>query len=282
MNKVVEKNTKRTPIGVAGCGAMGLPMARNLLKAGFDVWGYDVRPLPEFGDFSIRMIEDPDEFSNRCSTIISVVRNWQQTKELCFGEQGLFNGPSTPDCLIISSTLSPRMITQLQQLLPSNVDLMDAPMSGAPFRAEDGSLTFMLGGDDELAEQARPLFEAMGNKIHHLGGLTTGMTCKVLNNLLAATSVVTVRRVMRDAEKLGLDPKKLLEVSSQSSGASWFGDHFDQISWALEGYSADNTIGILEKDVLSMLDAVSDHPELTEDGFEQAVLVALKNLKSAL
>ncbi len=268
------------PIGIAGCGSMGLPMAINLQKAGFDVWGYDIRPHRDFGVFSTRMIEDPAEFSERCSTVISVVRDWQQTKDLCFEKQGIFIGPSRPDRLIISSTLSPRIIADLRQLLPADVGLMDAPMSGAPFRAEEGTLTFMLGGEDEFVEQCHPLFEAMGNKIHHLGGLTTGMTCKVLNNLLAATSVVTVRRVMKDAEKLGLDPHKLLEVSSQSSGASWFGDHFGQISWASEGYSADNTIGILEKDVLSMLDAVSDHPELTEDGFENAVLKALKNLKS--
>ena len=70
-------------IGMAGCGNMGLPMAKQLQKAGLEVFGFDVRPLPEFGDFQDRMIEDPNEFSDRVDIVFSVVRDWQQTQDLC-------------------------------------------------------------------------------------------------------------------------------------------------------------------------------------------------------
>ncbi|MCK5620876.1 MAG: hypothetical protein KAJ11_01200, partial [Alphaproteobacteria bacterium] len=78
------------PVGIAGCGAMGLPMARSLLAAEFGVYGFDVRPVREFGDFEGRMIADPAEFAARCPTVISVVRDIPQTLELCFGQQALF------------------------------------------------------------------------------------------------------------------------------------------------------------------------------------------------
>lgn len=266
-------------VGVAGCGAMGLPMAQNLAETGFDVCGFDIRPADEFGGFSSQMMLDPRDFSQSCSTVISVVRDWQQTLDLCFEDQALFVGETYPKRLIISSTLSPRVILDLKNLLPDDVDLMDAPMSGASFSAQAGSLTFMIGGRAESLVQTLPLFEAMGDKIHHLGGLSTGMTCKVLNNLLAATSVVAVRRVLEDADRLGLSPSKFLEVSSQSSGANWFGTNFDQIPWANQGHAAENTIGILEKDVTCMLDAVADHPDLLSGGFEETVLEGLRALK---
>lgn len=273
------KVTSAGRIGVAGCGAMGLPMAQNLAKAGFDVCGFDIRPAHEFGDFSSQMVVDSQDFSQSCSAVISVVRDWQQTLDLCFEDQALFSTPNYPKRLIISSTLSPRVILELRKLLPADVDLIDAPMSGASFSAEAASLTFMVGGDTDSVAQTLPLFEAMGDKIHHLGDLSTGMTCKVLNNLLAATSVVAVRRVLKDADRLGLSPAKFLEVSSQSSGGNWFGTNFDQIPWATEGYASENTIGILEKDVTCMLDAVADHPDLVDGGFEKTILDGLRALK---
>lgn len=266
-------------VGVAGCGTMGRPMLENLINSSVDAWGFDTRPLADFGKVGARMIEDATQFSANCDTVISVVRDWQETLDLCFDDQAIFNKRNYPDRLIISSTLSPRLIADLRTRLPEDVDLIDAPMSGAPFRAEEGNLTFMVGGEEKSIAACQPLFDIMGAKTHHLGPLCSGMTCKVLNNLLAATSVVTVRRVMQDAEKLGLSASKLLEVSSQSSGATWFGDHFEQIAWGREGYSPTNTIGILEKDVKSMMDAVSDYPDLTKDGFEDAVLDALRGLK---
>lgn len=269
---------KITTIGVAGCGAMGLPMARNLLAAGFDVSGYDIRPKSDFGEFTNHMLESADALAARCPVVFSVVRDWQQTLDLCFGGRGLFTGETHPEILVISSTLSPKMIRLLRERVPEGTSLIDAPMSGAPFGAEEGTLTFMIGGDAGTVNKLMPAFKAMGSGINPLGDLGAGMTCKVLNNMLAATSVIVVREILKAAKALDFPPEKLLEVAKTSSGATWFGNNLKKISWANEGYSIVNTIGILEKDVNSLLDATGDFPELRINELAHVVIRELRNL----
>lgn len=266
-------------IGIAGCGAMGLPMARSLLAAGFDVWGFDVRPLAEFGDFQPRMVGDPAEFAARCPTVISVVRDIRQTLDLCFDEQALFAREARPRRLVVSSTVSPRFLGELAARLPDGTELVDAPMSGAPVAAREARLTFMVGGMDATVDELMPLFRAMGRTIHHLGKLGAGMTVKVVNNFVAASSVVAVRHAMAAAQALGVAPDLLTQVMAQSSGGTWYGDNFAAIDWAAEGYDPENTIGILEKDVKSFLDALTSLPDF--DGSEQAEQV-IENLRKLL
>ena len=268
-------------VGIAGCGAMGLPMAQRLADAGYEVWGHDVRPVGEFGEFANRMVGDAAGFSERCNIVISVVRDAAQTRALLFGEsQGIVKGLQPPDVLVISSTLSPRFIRHLSKELPEGLALVDAAMSGAPYRARSGTLSFMLGGPDDVLERLTPLFEVMGEDIFRIGPASMGMTAKVLNNYCAATSVVATHRVLGMARALELDERTLLNVMKASSGSNWFADRIDQIDWASEGYSASNTIGIVEKDVESALDAVSEHPAVAHAPLDDALLASLRALES--
>ena len=256
-------------------------MARNLLAAGIDVWGFDVRPVDEFGDFRPRMIADPAEFAARCPTVISVVRDMRQTLDLCFDEQALFARAARPRRLVVSSTVSPRFLGDLAARLPDGAELVDAPMSGAPVAARESRLTFMVGGADATVAELMPLFRAMGREVHHLGPLAAGMTVKVVNNFVAASSVVAVRHAMAAAKALGVAPDLLTRVMAQSSGATWYGDNLAAIDWAAEGYDPGNTIGILEKDVKSFLDALTGLPGF-ENGEQAAqVIENLRGLKPA-
>ena len=248
--------SKSPVVGVAGCGSMGLPMAQALQDAGYEVWGLDVRPASEFGSFQSRMLEDPAEFARRVEVVISVVRDVAQSRELCFDRQALFTRAQYPRRLIVSSTLSPRFMPELRSRLPVDVTLIDAPMSGAPHAARLRKLSFMLGGPDDALDRLTPLFQAMGQHVFRLGPLGAGMTAKVLNNYVASASVVAVRRAYARARELGVDLEALRSVMKASSGSTWFGDHFHDIDWSREGYEADNTIGILEKDIRSGLDAM--------------------------
>jgi len=256
-------------VGVAGCGRMGLPMALALAKGGIDVWGFDVRPASDFASFSGRMIADPRAFAERCQVVFSIVRDQHQTDDLLFGEQALLAGPHGIETLVICSTLSPRYLTALRQRVADRVALVDAPMSGAAVAAEEARLSFMLGGRGETLDALQPLFALMGTRFHRMGGLGAGMTAKVLNNFVAAASVASVRQALAWADQLGIDRDRLLALMNDSSGQTWFGSNFDRIEFARDGYDADNTIGILKKDVESALDAVGADPG---DGLQAAIL----------
>jgi 3-hydroxyisobutyrate dehydrogenase-like beta-hydroxyacid dehydrogenase len=265
----------RPTVGIAGCGTMGLPMAQCLLAAGVDVWGHDVRKADEFGDFAPRMIADPGAFAARCAIVLSVVRDRQQTEDLCFGDQGILRRDDRPDLFVTCSTLSPRAVADLAARMPAGVDFADAPMSGAPFRAAKGTLTFMVGGRDDTVRRLMPLFEVMGDGIHHLGPVGAGMTFKVLNNFVGVIGVVAVRKALASAQALGLDRRRLLDVMAMSSGSTWYGDNIDAIDWSRQGYDPGNTIGIIEKDVKAYLDALDGGG----GAFEAALLDELRALE---
>ncbi len=266
-------------VGVAGCGAMGLPMARRLSLAGFDVLGFDVRAVDEFGDFAPRMVPDPVSFARRCGTIVCVVRDERQTHDLLFDEQNVCASGSAIHTVVLSSTLSPRVVHEVRTRLDVDVTLIDAPMSGAPVGAEAGTLTFMLGGGEEDIARAMPLFQAMGSAHYRCGALGQGMTVKVLNNYVAVSSVVAVRRVLDAARRAGVDTSRLREIMSKSSGATWYGDRFDDIAWSREGYEPGNTIGILEKDLAAAVDVLSEEAGGATAPLDDVLRTALRQLE---
>ncbi len=264
-------------IGVAGCGAMGLPMADCLTNAGFDVRGFDVRPFSDFQGTTVRMYETVDAFADGLDVVVSVVRDRAQTMDLLFDKQALLTRPDPPRTVILSSTLAPQVVREVADRAARTITTLDAPMSGAPYRAEEGTLTFMVGGHDQDVATAMPLFHAMGERVHHLGPLGTGMTCKVVNNFVGVTGVIAVRKALAAAMHLGLSPAKLLEVMTVSSGATWYGDNIRDIAWAREGYTPENTIGILEKDVTAYLTALGQ--AAAPEDFEDALLAEIRRLE---
>ena len=134
----------------------------------------------------------------------------------------------------------------------------------------------MLGGDDADLDTLEPIFRSMGTKIHRMGPAGSGMTAKVLNNFVAATSLVGVRRVLAWADDLGVDQNKLMALMHDSSGQTWFGSNFEEIEFSHDGYDVENTIGIVKKDVESCLDAVDP---ATHDGLPRAVVDAIAALR---
>lgn len=268
--------TEQMTIGVAGCGRMGLPMAKAMQAAGLDVKGFDIRPSDEFGDFAPHMMDSITEFAKRSDVVLSIVRDIAETDALLFDEQALLCQPDLPKVLIICSTLSPKYVKGLRARVPDSMTLIDAPMSGAVIAAEEARLSFMLGGDNEMLDQLMPLFEAMGSKFHRMGDYGAGMTAKVLNNFIAATSTVAVRQVLDWADELEVDHDKLLALMHDSSGQTWLGSYFHNIEFATCGFEPDNTIGILKKDVESALDAVAANPR---EGLQGAIIQSILSLK---
>ncbi len=239
-------------IVVAGCGRMGLPMLRALRAAGFDAAGYDVKPAEALGARPQEMI-DAAAMRAEAEILISVVRDAAETEALLFSAEAALSGPRLRT-LIVSSTLSPRLLPGIAARAPAGLELVDAPMSGAQVSAVERRLSFMLGGGADALDRLEPLFRAMGTKLHRVGGFGAGMAAKVLNNYVAATSVASVRQALDWAPEMGVSREDLLAVMSDSSGQTWFGTNFDRIEFARHGWSADNTIAILMKDVEAALD----------------------------
>lgn len=264
-------------IGVAGCGRMGMPMARALAKAGLDVRGFDVRPIAEFDSFAGNMDLNPGTFMDGRNVLMTVVRDIKQTNDVLFDDQAFLSKASDLTHLIVCSTLSPRYLQELKQRVPAHVQLVDAPMSGAAIAAEECRLSFMLGGETSSLDELAPMFEAMGTKFHRMGAFGSGMSTKVLNNVVAASSFATTRLVMDWAKAQGVDIDKLMAVMHDSSGQTWFGSQFDAIEFSRDGFDKDNTIAIIKKDVESALDAM---PEGADDRVPRALIEAIAQMKA--
>ena len=267
-------------IGIAGCGTMGLPMLEVLLKNNINAFGYDIIFKESFSSLKKNFISSKKDFFQKVDVIFSVVRDINQTKELCEGKNGLFQ-LNSPKTLIISSTLSPAFLNDFFQNAPENITMIEAPMSGAPMKAKDATLTFMVGAEKNQYENILPILDILGEKIHHIGKFGSGMSVKVLNNFVASCSVVAVRHVLSEAKYLNISSEQLLEILNCSSGKTWFSENLENIDWAKESYTKENTIGILEKDVNSYLDGLENSESETSLellNFQKSLLNSLRNI----
>lgn len=262
--------------GVAGCGRMGAPMLAALVAGGFRACGFDIRPPETYGALAPHMTDDTDTFATGLRTLITVVRDIPQTEDVLFGAQGFTARAPDLETVIVCSTLSPRYVRALRGRVPDRIALIDAPMSGAAVAAQERRLSFMLGGAQDDLDRAQPLFDAMGAHFHRMGDFGAGMAAKVLNNLLAASSTAMTRLVLDWADAQGIDERRLLDLIATSSGQNWLASGFDRIEFARDGWSPDNTIGILVKDVESALDAAPEGADTALPRAVQAVILGLK------
>ena len=283
ISKSFNKNILKEKIGLAGCGNMGLPMLNAMLSKNIDAKGYDIESNTSLLGLGKDFVSSKKKFLDDRNIIISVVRDASDTMELCQGSNGLFEQKSSK-ILIIASTLSPKFLMDLKNKAPKNITVIDAPMSGATIAANEATLTFMVGCDKFFFSYIEPLLGLMGTHINHLGNYGAGMKVKVLNNFIAASSVVSVRHVLHQAQKFELDIDALFKTIDTSSGQTWFGSNRADIEWFKEKFENDNTMGILTKDVLAYVDAFEN--EADKDNFvngelSKSILKALKNMPLA-
>ena len=254
---------------------MGLGMCRALVDAGFDAKGFDVRPSADYGAFAAHMLPDAAALKAHAEVLFTVVRDTRQTDDLLFDDQAVLVGETAVKTLVVSSTLSPNYVKSLRDRVPGGIDLIDAPMSGAKVAADERRLSFMLGGNGAALDAIQPMFDAMGKSFHRMGPFGAGMTAKVLNNYVAASSAASTRKVLNWAAELGLNQAKLLALMHASSGQTWFGTNFDAIEFARDGYDPDNTIHIIAKDVEAALDGVG----APDDVMGRAFIEVFRGLK---
>lgn len=210
-------------IGFAGLGHMGLPMAVNLVKAGFCVTGYDLQTeaCQSFREAGGKIAAALHEVADN-DVIITMLQSGQQVQGVCAGPSGLYATAKAHTLHIDCSTIDVDTCRQLhQQATEQSLLMIDAPVSGGTGGATAGTLTFMVGGDIEAFKQAEPILTAMGQKIYHTGPVGNGQAAKICNNMILGVSMIAVSEAFQLADKLGLTAEKLFEVVNNSSGQCW-------------------------------------------------------------
>lgn len=211
-------------LGFIGLGNMGKPMALNLTKAGYPLTVYDIRPEPvqELVKAGARAAASPRQVAEDSEVVITMVTSSSNVEQVMFGSDGVLAGLRKGNIIIDMSTIDPLVTRKVAAAAAdSGIDMLDAPVSGAPPKAAEGTLSIMVGGEKEVFVRCRPILEVMGEKIFHVGGVGMGEVVKLANNLAAAIAGIGVFESFLFGVKLGADPKVLYEVMSASSGNSW-------------------------------------------------------------
>ena len=220
-----------TRIAFIGVGNMGLPMVRNLLAAGHEVRAYDVSTdaLAEAVQAGAGEATSLADAVTGAETVITMVPEGRHVRAVYLGDGGndgiLGHAPREAllaDCSTIDIATAREVAATAAE---SGYEMIDAPVSGGVTGAVAGTLTFMVGGTAAGFERARPILSAMGHNVVHLGGPGHGQATKICNNMMAGIAITAASEVFCLGEALGLDPKKLYDVLSTSTGQTWMMDH---------------------------------------------------------
>jgi L-threonate 2-dehydrogenase len=245
-------------VTLIGVGNMGGGMAQRLCALGWAPAVHDldrskVESLMPFG--ALAPVDIARAASKSIATIVCVV-DAVQTRDVLFGAQGV--APLLPHghVVVLCPTIAPQDVESIaSQLALQGVHTVDAPMSGGPVRARDGTMSLMVAGADAAVARVQPLLDALSNKVFRISQQAgDAARTKLVNNLLAGINLVGAAEALALAQRLGLDAGKTLDVIEQSSGQSWIGS--DRMRRALAGDVAPRAhMTLLAKDTGLALDA---------------------------
>jgi 3-hydroxyisobutyrate dehydrogenase len=245
-------------IAFVGLGHMGNPMADNLLKAGFEVKIYDVvaaamQPLMDRGAIATKSIA---EVVKEADFFITMLQTGTQVSDVCLGTNGLFAHAKKSSLYIDCSSIEVSISRSLHQEAENcGINMVDAPVSGGVAGAANGTLTFMVGGHEKNFIACRSLLEKMGKKIIHAGAPGSGQAAKICNNLILGISMIAVCEGFNLGKKLGLDPQKFFEISSNASGQCWSMTSYCPVPGLVENTPSNNNFqpGFMTKMMLKDL-----------------------------
>ncbi len=202
-------------IGFIGLGIMGRPMAENLREEGYELVVYN-RTEEKADDFvqgGGEKASSPREVAERSDVVITMLPDSPQVEELVLGEDGVAAGVSEGKLYIDMSSIAPAISRKVHEALEEKgVEAVDAPVSGGQPAAESGELAIMVGGSDDAVERARPILEAMGKAVTHIGPPGAGQVAKAANQVVVALTIQAVSEALTLARKSGVDAAKVREA----------------------------------------------------------------------
>lgn len=222
---------ERERIGFLGLGIMGSRMAANIAKAGFALtvwtrtpgkaqsWAREQPAQEQPGRISVA--DTPAEVARMSDIVVSMVVDGAQVEHVLLGENGVVDGAHADLLCVDMSTIAPAETRRIAAgLAEHGVQMIDAPVTGAPPRAQAATLTIMVGGEPAALERAKPLLDAMGNLVVHVGEIGQGEMAKLINNALGAANAAAVAEALVLASATGVDLDALVQVVQTGAGAS--------------------------------------------------------------
>lgn len=211
-------------IGFIGLGSQGAPMARRIVEAGYPttLWARRPATLEPFDRIPAKVAGSPAELAAASDLVCVCVVGDADIDEVTGGEHGVLAGLKPGSVIAVHSTVHPKTCRRLANRAGVKaVSVVDAPVSGGGPAASQGRLLVMVGGNPDVVERCRPVFETYGDPVVHLGDLGSGQTTKLLNNLLFTANLGTAATVLSLAKDLGVSAERLAHVISRSSGNSF-------------------------------------------------------------
>ena len=211
-------------VGFIGLGRMGMPMSKRLLKAGFflTVHNRSRGKVEELAQQGAHQASSPAEVTRSSDIVLTCLPDVSTVETVFLGENGIVPAARPGQILVDHSTVSPSTSRQLAQAADGKgSSFLDAPISGGEERATDGTLSLMVGGDQDTFERARPVFEAFGENIRHVGSTGSGSVVKLINQLLCGVHSLAAAEALLLGAKAGANPQTMLEILATSWGTSF-------------------------------------------------------------
>ena len=241
-------------LGFVGLGRMGRGMARNLAKSVDHLHVFDshfaaVESLLEAGTYACSSAADVAE---RCDLIFLCLPSVSEVRDVIFGSNGIEDASRNSLTIIDTTTLDRTdALSIAEDAARSDISYWDCPISGMPFRADDGTLTVMFGGTDEAFESARRYLEHIGEFVIHSGPLGSGQAMKAINNIIYDVNIAALAEVLPMAVALGLDPGAVARLVTTASSRSFASEYF--VPRMLEGrFDTDFSMQGAYKDIVNV------------------------------
>lgn len=242
-------------VGFIGLGNMGVPMAANVRRGGYEVIGFDLdseRARKFATDHNALATDQLAELGTKCDAIVTMLPTGREVRNALFTMQGGALAASLkPGSFVIDmSSADPVGTRELgKDLAARKLVLVDAPVSGGVPRAKDGSLAIMIGGDADAVAAVKPVLACMGKNLFEVGGLGCGHAMKCLNNFLAGASFAAASEAMTIGRKFGLDPAVMADVVNVSTGRSFVSENLLKQHVLSGVFGTGFALGLLAKDV---------------------------------
>lgn len=201
-------------VGLIGLGIMGKPMAKNMLKSGYDLYVSDLNAaaVDEVAAVGAKRAGSV-EIGRTCDVVMTMLPNSPQVKAVMLGEGGVAQAMRPGSVFIDMSSINPIASKEIAGVLEQReIEMLDAPVSGGEPKAVDGTLSFMVGGRQEVFDRFRPLLETMGSSVVRCGDVGAGNTAKLANQVIVALNIAAVSEAFLLADRAGVDPRLVFEA----------------------------------------------------------------------